>query len=85
MRVIVQTGPGELELNYMMLPTFIGMNTLLKKELEAKFKVQFEGQPMTDEFLDRAHDLIIDFLVEKFAALKGLREYLDGVKYIADR
>lgn len=85
MRVVVATGPGELELNYMMLPTFIGMNALLKKELEAKLRPQIEGQPWTESSLDQIHDLVIDFLVERFSALTGLRDYLEGIKYLTDR
>lgn len=85
MRVVVATAPGELELNYMMLPTFIGMNALLKKDLETTLKSKIEGQPWTESALDHAHDLVIDFLVEKFASLKGLRDYLESIKYLTDQ
>jgi len=84
MRTVVETEPGTLELNYMMLPTFIGMNALLKKELEGTLRSKLEGQLITEEFLDQAHGMVIDFLVKKFP-LNGLRDYLDSVKYVSDK
>lgn len=85
MRLVVIVGPGELEVNYMFLPTFIGMNALLKKELEVALRPLIEGQAWTEQSLDQAHDHVIDFLEKRFAELSGLREYLDGVKYIAPK
>lgn len=85
MRLVVATAPGELELNYMMLPTFIGMNASLKKELEEALRPHIEGQPWTETTLDQAHDLVLDFLEKKFPALQGLRDYLDGLKYMTDQ
>lgn len=85
MRAVVAIGPGELELNYMMLPTFIGMNATLKKEIELALKPKIEGQPWTDGSLDQAHDLVVDFLVKRFAAIPGLRDYLEALKYVTDR
>lgn len=85
MRAIVAVAPGELELNYMMLPTFIGMNAILKKELEVSLKPLIEGQEWTESALDQAHDAVLDFLEKKFPALHGLREYLEALKYISDQ
>jgi hypothetical protein len=85
MRAVVVTGPGELELNYMMLPTFIGMNAALKKELEAVVKPLIEGKPWTESTVDEAHELVLDFLEKKFPPIAGLRDYLDGLKYVTDQ
>lgn len=85
MRVIVAVGPGEVELNYTMLPTFIGINAALKRELEDTLRPLIEGQPWTEETFDRAHELVLDFLEKKFSALRGLRDYLDGLKYVSDQ
>lgn len=85
MRAVVVISPGEVELNYMLLPTFIGINALLKKELEDTLKPLIEGQEWSERTLDLAHDLVLDFLVGKFPALHGLRDYLDGLKYVSDQ
>lgn len=85
MRAVVAVAPGELELNWTFLPSFIGMNAPLKKELEEALKPVIEGQAWTESALDRAHDAVLDFLEKKFPALRGLRDYLEGLKYISDQ
>jgi len=84
MRAVVVVGPGELELNWTFLPSFIGMNALLKQELEKALKPLIEGQDWTESSLDRAHDLVLDYLTKKFSGLQGLCEYLDALKYVAE-
>ena len=81
MRVVVQTDPGVVELSFMWLPTFIGLNGVLKQELETKLKTKIEGKPLTEETLDWAHDQVVEFLCEKFP-IKGLRDYLDAIKFV---
>lgn len=83
MRAVIRTGPGVVELNWMWLPTFVGMNAQLKKELEERLAPKLEGRPLEDS-LDDAHEMVIEFLVEKFPALEGLRDYLDAMKYVTD-
>jgi len=85
MRAVVIIGPGELELNWTFLPSFIGMNPLLKKELEEALKPIIEGQAWTESSIDQAHDLVLDFLEKKFPALRGLRDYLEGLKFVAEQ
>lgn len=75
--------PGVVELSYMWLPTFIGMNTVLKKEIETLVGPLLVGRPASDDVLDEAHELIVDFLVKKFP-FPGLRDYLDALKFVAD-
>ncbi len=85
MRAVVAVAPGELELNWTFLPSFIGMNAALKKELEESLKPVIEGQAWTESALDQAHDVVLDFIEKKFTALRGLREYLEALKYVADQ
>lgn len=82
MRVIVTTGKGVVELAYTWLPTFIGMNTPLKKEMEKELSKKVLGRPLDERVLDEVHDLVIDWLCEKFPHIEGLRDYLDGLKYV---
>lgn len=83
MRAVIRTAPGVVELNWMWLPTFVGMNAKLKKELEERLAPKLEGQPL-EAALDAAHEMVIDFLVEKFPAHPGLRDYLDALKYVIE-
>lgn len=82
MRAVVATDEGCIELSYMWLPTFIGMNHQLKKELESVLSDKLVGQPLTEEVLDTAHELVVDFLEKKFPATKGLRDVIDSLKYV---
>jgi hypothetical protein len=83
MRLVDRTGPGVLGLNYMWLPTFVGMNTQLIKEIEDAISEGIIGKPLDEGTLDAAHLAVIDFLEKKFPHLKGLFDYLDGVKFVS--
>lgn len=82
MKLVQRTGPGEVSLNYMWLPTWIGMNGQLIKEIGEHISPIFVGQPLTDEILDRAGDAVVQYLSGKFPNIKGIFEYLDGLKYV---
>ncbi len=82
MRFLQRTAPGVLGLNYMWLPTWVGMNSNLIKEIEEHVTPILAGQAITDELLDQADGLIINYLVQKFPYITGLFEYLDGLKYV---
>jgi hypothetical protein len=84
MRLIERTGPGQLGLNYMWLPTWIGMNTQLLRELEEAISASIVGRVLDDGTLDLAHELVMDTLERKFPANVGLREYLDGIKFVVE-
>ena len=82
MKIVQRTGPGEVGLNYMWLPTWIGMNGALIKEIEQYIAPLLVGKPLTDEVLDEAGEAVVRFLSNKFPNLKGIFEYLDGLKYV---
>ena len=84
MRAVVQTWPGRLELNYMWLPTFVGLNGRMKTDLEEKLGPELLNKEMTDEVLDFAHDRVVEYLIEKFP-VPGLRDYLDALKFVQER
>lgn len=81
MRTIVLTDPGTLELNYMWLPTWIGLNSRLKQRIEREIAPLVEGRAITDEDLDRVNDAVINLLAKE-CPLPGLSDYLDGLKFI---
>ena len=82
MRAIVDVGKGVVELNYMWLPTFIGMNAVLKERMEKDLQAELRGVELDDKGLDRAHDLVVDYVVKQFPNIKGLDLYLDGLKFL---
>jgi hypothetical protein len=82
MRAVVVTGPGKVELSFMFLPTFIGQNNRLKMEIEEKLGPELVGKDLTGETLDWAHERVLDIICEKFAVIKGLRDYLDAIKFV---
>jgi hypothetical protein len=83
-RLVHTTGPGVVAFNFMWAPTFLGMGGQLKLELEKKLAPELVGKPMTDETLDWAHERVVDFIVEKFPTIKGLRDYLDAIKFVQE-
>jgi hypothetical protein len=82
MRLVVRSGPGQVELNYMWLPTWIGMNEALLKEIEKALAPVLVGKDLDDGTLEEAHFLVLDYLKERFSNINGLFDYLDGMKYV---
>jgi len=82
MRAVVETDPGVLELNFMWLPTWIGMNSGLKKEIEEYLGKIIVGREMTEAVLDEAHDLVVAFLMGRFPEIHGLPAFLDGLRKV---
>jgi len=72
-----------LELNYMWLPTFIGMNTELKKEIEKEIAPTVEGKDINDDLLIEVDAHIIKILLNKFP-IDGLAAYLSALTYVND-
>jgi len=84
MRLITRTGPGEVEFNFMWAPTFIGLDSTVKKEIEKHMGPKLVGKTMDDDTLDWAHDEVIDFLCQRYGGIPGLRDYLDALKFVQD-
>lgn len=82
MRLVHLTRPGSLELNYLWLPTWIGINVAVTKEIQQAIETKVVGLPATEDNLDRINEWVLDFLVEKFGEVVGLRDYLDGLKFV---
>lgn len=82
MRTVIDLGHGVIELNYMWLPTFIGMNTILKQEIEKDLSKKMEGIPLDERGLDRAHKIVIEYLVARHPEVSGLSRYLEAIKFV---
>jgi len=83
MRFIVPVAPGKLALNFMFLPTFIGMNSTLRAKMEKVLNEKIVGLPWTESTFDLANDAVIEYVQAEFAGLPGLKDYLEAVKYVA--
>jgi len=81
-RTVVPVDRGVVELNWMWLPTFIGMDSVVRRDLQKQVTGLFEGKDLTDSVLHDAHCFVVDFLCSKYPSVDGLDLYLDALKFI---
>lgn len=82
MRFVQLTSPGQLALNSMWLPTWLGINVEATKAIHEQLASKVVGISATEENLDQINDMVIEVLVEKYPLVDGLRDYLDGLKFV---
>jgi hypothetical protein len=70
-------------LNFMWLPTWIGQNAVLKKEMEKELYPKIVGRMLDEATVDDVHKMVVDYLCIKYPIV-GLRDYLDGIKFVDD-
>lgn len=83
MKLVVPVGPSSLEVAYVWLPAWLAMNHEMCGSLDAELSRVFVGKELTEELIDEAHEFVLDFFAKRFESITGLRDYLDGVKFIA--
>ena len=84
MRFVERTAPGTLGLVWIWLPTWIGMNSQLLRELEESIAESIVGKAIDEDTLDLAQSLILDELERRFPQNHGLHAYLDGIKFVVE-
>jgi hypothetical protein len=82
MRLVQLTAPGRVEINFLWLPTWLGINKAAKESIEAELKDSVVGRTATEDTLDLVNDEVIDLLAKRYPTIEGLRDYLDGLKFI---
>lgn len=82
MRVVVVSEPGKVEWVWSWMPTFLGQDPGLKRELEKTIGEEFIGKPLTNDTLDHMHERVLDIICNKHSSIRGLRDYLDAIKYV---
>lgn len=82
MKFVMRDGPGEVSVSYMWLPAFIGLNAAFMKRLEDEVKPLLIGKELTEETLEVAHEAVLTFIEKAHPELRGLRDYLDAVKFV---
>ena len=84
MRVVYfEEATGTVVLNFMFLPTFIGQNPIIQKELKVEMTKLYAGKSVTPALMDEIHCWIIQWLHDKFQ-LTGLAEYLRAIEKVQD-
>ena len=84
MRVIQIAKDNAIELSWMWMPTFIGQNYGVLKELGKAWEGAFpNGVVVTSEGLDEMHEFTIKWLCEKFN-INGLYEYLKAIENVEE-
>lgn len=81
MRLVHLTAPGRLELNFMWLPTWLGINKEAKDYIEGELRSKVVGVTATEGALDEINEMVMDVILKKYP-LEGLRDYLDGLKFV---
>jgi hypothetical protein len=74
---------GTLELNWMWLPTFIGMSTILKRQIDEYISPLVIGKEVTEELLSQLDQEIIKYVV-KMHPIPGLTGYLEALLGVRD-
>lgn len=82
MRTVVRVDKGVLEVNYMWLPSWIGMNSVLMRELGEHMQSKAVGREFDDDLLDELDLECRSFLCQRFPTIKGLDRYLDGLIHV---
>jgi hypothetical protein len=80
---VIRTGDGAIAVNYLWLPTWIGMNASLVREIDDEVGAKWIGSPLTDETLLAAHTEVVQYLANRFK-IEGLKAYLDGVRKVVE-
>lgn len=81
MRLVVATDEGTIAINYVWLPTWIGMNNVLLTELGEKLMGEFKNMPITDEVLCEMDYRAKMFLIERLS-MPSLRHLLDALEKV---
>ena len=76
MKTVVCTDPGVLEVNYMWLPAWMGMNANLISEMNQRVaEANLVGLPAA-EAEAKGHTVVLEFLNERFPELRGVDSFL---------
>jgi hypothetical protein len=85
MRVVYfEEATGTVVLNFMFLPTFIGQNPIIQKELRRELSALFAKRPATPALMDEIHRWVITWLSSKFSQIPGLEKYLKAIEEVQD-
>ena len=75
--------PTVVVLNFMWLPTFIGQNPVILKELQKDLEKDFLREQVTEENLWAMHHKVIAWLEVKFP-FEGISKYLHAIEEVKD-
>jgi hypothetical protein len=67
----------------MWLPSWIGMNPILIKEVGEHMQSKAVGKELTTDMLDELDLEVRAFLCQRFPNISGLDRYLDGLVHVS--
>jgi len=70
------------ELRWMWLPLFLAQNTTLMNQLRDDLSKKFVNLEATDRVLDDIHAYVVQWLQERLPTLRGLDEFLKGIREV---
>jgi hypothetical protein len=73
--------PGVVEVNFMWLPTFIGQNPVVMKEMHTALSKEFVKEQLTEEMMWAMHHKIISWLEARFP-FEGIGKYLHAIEEV---
>jgi hypothetical protein len=83
-RLVHKTESGKLELNWMWLPTCVGMNPAFVKDLDTRLRDLAVGRALTEELHDQMDATVIEAVCSYFPGVQGIDEYLNGLRHVKE-
>ena len=81
MLAVTSPEPGVVEVNYMWMPSWIGLNSNLLNEMGHAVRDAVIGRTL-QEAEQLGHQAVLDFLAERYPEIQGLREYLEALRSV---
>jgi hypothetical protein len=82
MYAVTSPAKGVLEINYMWLPAWVGMNSVLLEEMGKAVSASVVGKPL-NEAEKLGHEAVVSFLTARYPHLEGLARYLNALKLVS--
>ena len=83
LRLVDYSRAGVLSVRWMWLPTFIGQNQLVLRELQIAGQAKFGGKEVNDDVIDEIHEWVVEWLCKRFP-VSGLGAYLRAISNVRE-
>ena len=79
---VIRVEAGVVGINYMWLPTWVGLNSVLLKDLENYVKQKALNKALTEDTLRELHGHVTEYLCQRFPKIRGLKTCLDAIEVV---
>jgi len=83
MLAVVRVARGVVEVNYMWLPSWIGLNTQLLADVGKHMQGKAQGKVLNEDTMKALHMEVVEYLCARFPTVEGLYEYLNGLRAVS--